>query len=82
MDVMYKKPQNQLEEANIDEEPQEVEEARGEERREAESDDEDADLAETFLLEEFPADDLLPDLSFTYQEAIGDLRQIEKTFRH
>ena len=49
---------------------------------EEEEEDEEAQMTENFLLEEFPADDVLPDLSYRYQDVINDLRHIVKSFRH
>jgi hypothetical protein len=39
-------------------------------------------MTENFYLEEYPEDTLLPDLSVTYREVIGNIRAIVKSFRH
>jgi hypothetical protein len=38
-------------------------------------------MGENFYLEEYPVDDLLPDLSFTYKAIIDNVREIIKSFR-
>jgi hypothetical protein len=48
----------------------------------APEEDEEIEMTEQFLLEEFPADDFLPDFSFQYQNAVTNIREIIKSFRY
>ncbi len=72
MDVMYRASTHQQQEVvqgdcdNTDNSEEQVEVAE----------DEDAQMTENFILEEFPTDDLLPDLSYQFKETVNDIREI------
>jgi hypothetical protein len=39
-------------------------------------------MTENFILEEFPTDDLLPDLSYQFKETVNNIRKIVKSLRY
>jgi hypothetical protein len=82
MDVLYKH-QSQVVEDHTD--SLDEEEGGGTEGEEGDAMDdfnEEIFMTENFYLEEYPEDTLLPDLSVTYREVIGNIRAIVKSFRH
>jgi hypothetical protein len=77
MDVLYNKT-----EATDQEEEEDEDMGEGDHEMEEEEEEGELMVSESFVLEDYPRDAVLPDLSFSYKDVICKAREVVKFFRH